>query len=73
MKDMIRIHMDDQMDSKTLLGSYICTDVPGEFRWHPGALTQVIFLFPDLEKKFQKESYLSYFFNFFSELKFLFG
>lgn len=38
---VVRIHMDDQMDSKTLLGAYTCTDVPGQFRWQPGVLTQV--------------------------------
>ncbi|CAI7847657.1 unnamed protein product [Closterium sp. NIES-54] len=27
------------MDGKTLLGSYVCTDVPGEFEWRPGVLT----------------------------------
>ncbi len=39
---LIRIHLDDQMDSKTLLGSYVCTDTPGEFLWQPGALTQAV-------------------------------
>lgn len=40
--DVVRIHMDDQMDSKTLLGAYVCTDVAGEFEWRPGALTQAV-------------------------------
>lgn len=35
------VHLDEQMDSKTLVGSYICTEKPGEFKWHPGSLTQV--------------------------------
>lgn len=35
------IHVDEQMDSKTLVGSYVCTEVPGEFKWQPGSLTQV--------------------------------
>jgi hypothetical protein len=30
--DLIRIHLDDQIDSKTLLGTYTCTDVPGQFK-----------------------------------------
>ena len=30
------------MDSKALIGTYVCTDVPGEFRWQPGALTQAV-------------------------------
>lgn len=40
--DMIEIHLDDQVDSKVLLGTYVCTDVPGEFKWKPGALTQAV-------------------------------
>jgi len=40
--DLVRLHLDDQMDSKTLLGNYACTDVPGEFRWVAGALTQAV-------------------------------
>ena len=39
---MIKIHLGDQSDAKTLLGSYVCTDIPGEFRWQPGALTQAV-------------------------------
>lgn len=37
----VRIHLDDQMDAKSLLGAYVCTAVPGEFAWQPGPLTQV--------------------------------
>ncbi|CAK4694190.1 unnamed protein product [Aphanomyces euteiches] len=40
--NMVELHLDDQMDSKTLVGSYICTDIPGEFSWQPGALTQAV-------------------------------
>eukprot|EP00899_Mesostigma_viride_P010035 jgi/Mesvir1/19032/Mv12798-RA.1 len=40
--DMVRLYLDDQMDSKTLLGSYTCTDVPGQFSWRPGPLTQAV-------------------------------
>lgn len=39
--DVIHIHLDDQMDSKGLLGAYVCSAVPGEFVWQPGPLTQV--------------------------------
>ena len=35
------MHVDDQMDAKALLGTYVCTAVPGEFAWQPGPLTQV--------------------------------
>lgn len=41
--DVIFIHLDDQMDSKMLLGNYVCTEIPGEFKWQPGALTQVLY------------------------------
>ncbi len=29
------------MDGRTLIGSYVCTEKPGEFKWSPGSLTQV--------------------------------
>jgi midasin (ATPase involved in ribosome maturation) len=38
--DLITVHVDDQMDSKTLLGCYIATTTPGEFIWQAGLLTQ---------------------------------
>ncbi len=38
---VIELHLDDSIDSKSLLGTYVCTDVPGEFTWSPGPLTQV--------------------------------
>ncbi|KAL6070950.1 Midasin [Balamuthia mandrillaris] len=41
-RDLIRIHLGDQTDAKVLLGTYVCTDVPGEFRWQAGALTQAV-------------------------------
>ncbi|KAG7997478.1 hypothetical protein I3843_01G213100 [Carya illinoinensis] len=49
------IHMDDQIDAKTLLGSYVCTEQPGEFRWQPGSLTQAVqngfwVVFEDIDK-----------------------
>lgn len=37
--------MNDQIDGGTLVGGYVCTDRPGEFRWQPGSLTQVCFPF----------------------------
>lgn len=36
--------MDEQIDGKTLIGSYVCSEKPGEFRWQPGSLTQVCLL-----------------------------
>ncbi|RHY33814.1 hypothetical protein DYB32_001374 [Aphanomyces invadans] len=40
--NLVELHLDDQMDSKTLVGSYVCTDIPGEFSWQPGALTRAV-------------------------------
>ncbi|KAH3757277.1 AAA ATPase midasin [Pelomyxa schiedti] len=40
--DMIKVHLGDQADAKTLLGSYIATDIPSEFKWQPGPLTQAV-------------------------------
>lgn len=40
--DFIKVQLGDQTDSKMLLGSYRCTDVPGEFVWQPGVLTRAV-------------------------------
>ena len=40
--DAILIQIEDQMDAKSLLGSYVCTSTPGEFRWQPGPLADVL-------------------------------
>ncbi|GKD61106.1 midasin isoform X1, partial [Tanacetum coccineum] len=47
--------MDEQIDGKTLVGSYVCGEQPGEFRWQPGSLTQAILsglwvVFEDIDK-----------------------
>ena len=39
---IIELHLDESMDSKTLIGTYVCTDTPGEFKWAPGAITQAV-------------------------------
>eukprot|EP01133_Synstelium_polycarpum_P016329 gene16329-19424_t len=39
---LIKIHLGDQTDAKVLLGTYVTSDVPGEFRWQAGALTQAV-------------------------------
>ncbi|XP_060128572.1 midasin isoform X2 [Zootoca vivipara] len=39
---ILKVQLGDQTDSKTLLGMYRCTDVPGEFMWQPGTLTQAV-------------------------------
>lgn len=38
--NFVKVQLGDQTDSKMLLGTYRCTDVPGEFVWQPGVLTQ---------------------------------
>lgn len=38
----LRIQLGDQTDSKILLGQYRCTDIPGEFVWQAGILTQAV-------------------------------
>jgi midasin len=40
--DLIELYLDEQMDSKTLIGTYVCTDLPGEFKWQAGSLTRAI-------------------------------
>ncbi|XP_022715201.1 midasin isoform X4 [Durio zibethinus] len=52
---VLSIYMDDQIDGKTLVGSYVCTEQPGEFRWQPGPLTQAVLngfwvVFEDIDK-----------------------
>ncbi|KAJ7341746.1 hypothetical protein JRQ81_006597 [Phrynocephalus forsythii] len=39
---ILKVQLGDQTDSKTLLGMYRCTDIPGEFVWQPGTLTQAV-------------------------------
>lgn len=41
-KNLLELHVDDDTDSKTLIGSYQTTDMPGEFTWQPGALTRAV-------------------------------
>ncbi|KAF0299690.1 Midasin [Amphibalanus amphitrite] len=39
---LVSVQLGDQTDSKLLLGSYRCTEVPGEFVWQPGCLAQAV-------------------------------
>jgi MoxR-like ATPase len=41
-RSLLEIHVDDETDTKTLVGSYTATDIPGEFEWRPGALTRAV-------------------------------
>jgi energy-coupling factor transporter ATP-binding protein EcfA2 len=38
-ESLLEFHIDEETDSKTLIGSYTTTDIPGEFSWRAGALT----------------------------------
>lgn len=40
--DYIKVQISDQIDSKLLIGSYICTEIPGQFEWQPGPLTKAL-------------------------------
>ncbi len=40
--ELLELHVDEETDSKTLIGSYAATDIPGEFTWRPGALTSAV-------------------------------
>lgn len=40
--DLISVQMNDQMDSRVILGSYHSTDLPGQFVWKPGCLTKAV-------------------------------
>ncbi|XP_044268494.1 midasin [Tribolium madens] len=41
-ENFIKVQLGDQTDSKMLLGTYRCTDIPGEFVWQPGVVTQAV-------------------------------
>lgn len=38
---LLKVQLGDQTDAKVLLGTYHSTDIPGEFVWTAGILTQV--------------------------------
>ncbi|XP_064213116.1 midasin isoform X2 [Tribolium castaneum] len=41
-ENFVKVQLGDQTDSKMLLGTYRCTDIPGEFVWQPGVVTQAV-------------------------------
>ena len=41
-ESVVTLHLDDKLDSKSLLGSYVCGTTPGEFCWQDGPLTQAV-------------------------------
>lgn len=38
----IKVQLGEKTDSRVLLGGYQCTEIPGQFLWKPGVLTQVM-------------------------------
>ncbi|XP_059144482.1 midasin-like [Physella acuta] len=40
--ELLKIQLGDQTDNKALLGTYCSTEIPGEFVWRAGVLTQAI-------------------------------
>ncbi|XP_073983569.1 midasin isoform X4 [Rhodnius prolixus] len=41
-KELLKVQLGEETDAKLLLGTYKCTDVPGEFIWESGVLTKAI-------------------------------
>jgi midasin len=39
---LLEIHVDDETDSKTLIGCTTTTEIPGRFAWRAGALTKAV-------------------------------
>ena len=42
LESIVVVHMDEQIDSKVLLGTYVCTEGAGEFAWQPGVVSQAV-------------------------------
>lgn len=40
--EIASLHLGSAVDAKSLLGGYICGEIPGEFRWLDGALTAAV-------------------------------
>ncbi|XP_032235337.2 midasin-like isoform X2 [Nematostella vectensis] len=40
--EIMKVQLGDQTDGKSLLGTYVCTDTPGEFVWQPGTLLRAV-------------------------------
>lgn len=40
--NMVRVHLGDQTDAKTLVGTYSTGSTPGSFEWRPGILTLAV-------------------------------
>ena len=52
--ELLKIHLGDQTDGKLLLGTYMTTSTPGQFKWQNGVLTTAVtegrwILFEDID------------------------
>ena len=52
--ELMKVQLGDQIDSKLLIGSHCCTEIPGDFIWRAGPLTQAMMnghwlLFEDID------------------------
>lgn len=41
-KEIISISVSEQLEVSTLIGGYVCTDIPGDFIWKPGVLLSAV-------------------------------
>lgn len=41
----LKVQLGEQTDSRMLIGGYQCTEIPGQFVWKPGVLTQVSLIY----------------------------
>ncbi|XP_063675572.1 midasin-like [Bolinopsis microptera] len=39
-EDVLSVQLDEQTDSKILIGNYVCSEVPGQYVWQPGIITR---------------------------------
>ncbi|KAL5263839.1 hypothetical protein ACHWQZ_G005046 [Mnemiopsis leidyi] len=39
-EEVLSVQLDEQTDSKVLIGNYVCSEVPGQYVWQPGVLTR---------------------------------
>jgi midasin len=44
METLVEMNFDDRTDSKSILGAYSCSDIPGEFVWEYGIISKAALL-----------------------------
>ena len=59
--ELIKYQMDDFMDSKSLIGNFVCSEIPGEFLWKAGPLYHVMIKLAEIKKKvFNFKKFISF-------------